>query len=169
MNSTEIRFFWLPLSTTKCKGIPFTHICEWKRRSSTYDSSGYSSWICMVTTVAMGSASMICLPLYAAVALGSKSESGFDSEDLILTTNDCFERHSSVLCQVLLWNSHHLPVSFFVFRSPFFSCGEDWLSFSFAVFCGPGFPLPCFYGGFVGPKSHLFFCRNFSSILTAYR
>ena len=42
-------------------------------------------------TVVVGHASMIYLPLYAAVALGSKSESGFDSEDLISATNDCFD------------------------------------------------------------------------------
>jgi hypothetical protein len=26
--SAEMRFFWLPLSTIKCSGVPFTHICE---------------------------------------------------------------------------------------------------------------------------------------------
>jgi hypothetical protein len=26
--STEIKFFWLPLSAIKCNGVPFTHICE---------------------------------------------------------------------------------------------------------------------------------------------
>jgi hypothetical protein len=25
-----MRFFWLPLSMMKCRGVPFTHICEWK-------------------------------------------------------------------------------------------------------------------------------------------
>jgi hypothetical protein len=28
MNSVEMRFFWLLLSTIKCNGIPFTHIYE---------------------------------------------------------------------------------------------------------------------------------------------
>jgi hypothetical protein len=28
MTSAEMRFFWLPLSTIKCSGVPFTHICE---------------------------------------------------------------------------------------------------------------------------------------------
>ena len=26
--SSEMRFFWLPLSTIKCNGVPFTHIYE---------------------------------------------------------------------------------------------------------------------------------------------
>jgi hypothetical protein len=26
MTSAEMRFFWLPLSTIKCRGVPFTHI-----------------------------------------------------------------------------------------------------------------------------------------------
>jgi hypothetical protein len=71
----------------------------------------------------MGSASMIC-PLL--VFSESDSESGFGSLSLILATNDCFERHSSVLCQGILWKSHHFLVSFFFFLWPFFSCGLDW-------------------------------------------
>ena len=38
MTFVEIGFFLLSLSTTKCSGIPFTLIYEWKRWSSTYDS-----------------------------------------------------------------------------------------------------------------------------------
>ena len=83
----------------KCRGIPFTHICEWNRRSFVSDPSGSSSWICAVATVAVGSTSMIFLPLYVAMELGLESESRSDSEYLILATNDLFERHSSVLCQ----------------------------------------------------------------------
>ena len=131
MTYVEIRFFWLSLSTTKCSGISFTHICEWKRRSSAYDSSRSSSWICVVETMVVGFASMIYFSLSAAVSLGSELKSGSDSEDLISTTNDYFERHSLVLCQGILWNSHHLPVSFFVFWSPFFACDGDWFPFSF--------------------------------------
>ena len=70
----DSRLFWLSLSTTKCKGIPFTHNYEWKRRSSAFDSSGSSIWICAIATVTMGSASMIYLPLYAVVALGFESK-----------------------------------------------------------------------------------------------
>jgi hypothetical protein len=40
----------------------------------------------------------------------SDSESGFDSLSLISATNDCFERHSSVLCQGILWKSHLLAL-----------------------------------------------------------
>jgi hypothetical protein len=65
-----------------------------------------------VMTIAVGSASMICLlPVFSEL----DSESGFDSLSLISATNDCFERHSSVLCQGILWKSHHFLVSFFVF------------------------------------------------------
>jgi hypothetical protein len=38
--STEMRFFWLPLSIMKCNGVPFTHIWEWKR---CFPSSGSTS------------------------------------------------------------------------------------------------------------------------------
>jgi hypothetical protein len=61
--SVEMRFFWLPLSTIKCGGVPFTHIYEWKRRSPSSGSSGSSSWIVVVVTVVVGSASIICLLL----------------------------------------------------------------------------------------------------------
>jgi hypothetical protein len=33
MTSIEMRFFWLLLLMMKCNGVPFTHICEWKRHS----------------------------------------------------------------------------------------------------------------------------------------
>jgi hypothetical protein len=58
----------------------------------------------------------------------SNYESGFDILSLIFATNDYFEQHSSVLCQWILWKSHHFPVSFFIFLLPFFSCGLDWFS-----------------------------------------
>jgi hypothetical protein len=125
MTSVEMRFFWLPLSTIKCSGVPFTHIYEWKRHSPSSGSSGSSSWIVAVTTVAVGSASIICLLLLLSE---SESKSGLNSVSLSSATNDCFERHSSVLCQGILWKSHHFPVSFFIFPLPFFSCGLDWLS-----------------------------------------
>ena len=70
MTSVEFRFVYMSLLTTKCRGIPFTQIYEWKRCSSAYDSSGSSIWIYVVAIVAVGSASMICLPLYVVVALG---------------------------------------------------------------------------------------------------
>jgi hypothetical protein len=38
--STEIRFFWLPLSSMNYNGVLFTHINEWKRRSPSSGSSG---------------------------------------------------------------------------------------------------------------------------------
>ena len=103
------------------------------------------------------------------VTLGSELKLRSDSEYLILATNDCFERHSLVLCQGILWNLHHFLVSFFVFPSPLFSCGRDWLSFPFPMFCVSGFPFPCLCGGFTDPEYHLLFCRNLSLILTAYR
>jgi hypothetical protein len=48
MTSTEIKFFWLPLSTMKCSGVPFTHIYEWKRHSPSSSSSDSSGWIFVV-------------------------------------------------------------------------------------------------------------------------
>jgi hypothetical protein len=125
ITSLMIRFFWFPISTMKCNGVPFTHICEWKRRSPYSGSSSSSSWIVMVTMVAVGFASIFYFLL---LFYESEFESRFDSFSLSSTTNDYFERHSSVLCQGLLWKSHHFPVSFFVFPLPFFSCGLDWLS-----------------------------------------
>jgi len=83
---------------------------------------GSSGWIFAVTTIAVGFAPMICpLPIFSE----SDSKSGFDSLSLISATNDCFERHSLVLCQGILWKSHHFLMSFFVFPWPFFSCGLD--------------------------------------------
>jgi hypothetical protein len=38
-NSTEMRFFWLPLSMMKWSGVPFIHICEWKRHYPSSSSS----------------------------------------------------------------------------------------------------------------------------------
>jgi hypothetical protein len=71
--STEMRFFWLPLSTMNCNGEPFTHILEWKRRSASSGYSGSSFWIFVVATMALGSASIIYFPLSFPLS-GSDSE-----------------------------------------------------------------------------------------------
>ena len=42
--SAEMRFFWLPLSTMNCSREPFTHISEWKRRSSFSGSIWWQRW-----------------------------------------------------------------------------------------------------------------------------
>jgi hypothetical protein len=63
MTSTEMRFFWLPLSMMKCIGVPFTHISEWKRCSPSSGLSGSPGWSLVVETMALGSNSMIILPL----------------------------------------------------------------------------------------------------------
>jgi hypothetical protein len=123
--STEMRFFWLPLSTIKCNMFPFTDICEWKMRPPSSGSSGSSSWIVVVVTLVVCSASIICLLLLFSE---SESELGLCSISLSSTTNDCFRKHSSVLCQGILWKSHHFLVSFFIFPIPFFSFGLVWLS-----------------------------------------
>jgi hypothetical protein len=125
MNYANIRFFCLLLSTIKCSRVPFTHICEWKRHSPSLGSSASFDWIILVVTVTMGSTSMICFLLSL-----SKSDSklGLEFVSLRSTTNDCFERHSLVLCQGILWKSHHFLVSFFIFTLPLFSCGMEWLS-----------------------------------------
>jgi uncharacterized membrane protein len=88
MTYAEMKFFWLLLSAIKCSGVPFTHICEWKRRSPSSGSSGSSGWIVVVATIAVGYASMICLLL---LLYESKSESWLGSVSLSLATNDCFE------------------------------------------------------------------------------
>jgi hypothetical protein len=86
--------------------------------------SGSPGWSLVVATVALGSTSMIHIPLSGSV---SESESASDSEAFTSATSECFERHSVVLCQGLLWKSHHFPVSFFVFLVSFFACGLYWL------------------------------------------
>jgi hypothetical protein len=122
MTSAKIRFFWLPLSTIKCSGVPFTHICEWKRHSPSLYLSSYYGWIVVVTMVAMSYASMIYFLL---LFFESNSKSRFISFSLSSPTNDYFERHSSVLCQGIFWKSHHFPMFFCVFSLPFFSCFLD--------------------------------------------
>jgi hypothetical protein len=124
MKFTKMRFFCLPLSTMKCSGVPFTHICEWKRCYPSSVSSGSSSWIVLVTMVVVGSASMIYLLL---LFYELESDSGIRSFSLSSTTNYCFERHSSVLCQEIFWKSYYFPMSF-IFPLPFFSCGVEWFS-----------------------------------------
>ena len=160
--SAKMMFFWLSLSTKKCNGVPFTHICEWKRWSPSSRSVGSFGWIVTVTTIAVGSASMIYpLPVLSEL----DSELGFGSLYLILATNDCFEWHSSILCQGILWKSQHFPVSF-VFLLPLFSYGLDWFSEGWLL--GPSLP---YFGccRFTDPNSHFFWCLNFFSILTTYR
>jgi hypothetical protein len=69
--------------------------------------------------VALGSMSMISLPLFG---FESESEPTSDSEAFTLATNNYFEQQSTVLCQGILWKSHHFLVYFFVFIVSFFSC-----------------------------------------------
>ena len=109
----------------ECSGVPFTHICEWKRRSPSSGSSSSRGWSLVVATVALDSASMIPLPLSSS---SSESEYASHSEAFTSATNNYFERQSTVLCQGLLWKSHHFPIAFFVFLVSFFACGLDWLS-----------------------------------------
>jgi hypothetical protein len=72
--STEMMFFWLPLSTIKCSGVPCTHICEWKSHSPSLGSS--SGWIVAVAKITMGFSSIIYLLL---LFYESRSKLGFDS------------------------------------------------------------------------------------------
>jgi hypothetical protein len=85
------------------------NICEWKSRTPSSGSSSSPGGSLVVAMVALGSASIIHLPLSGSVL---ESESTSDSEAFTSTTRDCFERQSAVLCQGLLWKSHHFPVSF---------------------------------------------------------
>ena len=124
MNYAKLRLFWLPLSIMKCNEEPFTHIFEWKRHSPSFGSSGSSGWIWVVAMVALGFASMIWSPLSS---FESELESRYNSEAFNSSTNGCFVRHSSLLCQGILWNSHHFPVSFLIFSLPFFVYNLDGL------------------------------------------
>ena len=124
MTFAEMRFFWLPLSTMNCSGEPFTHMWEWKRRSSSYESSGSSFWIFMVVMVVLGSASIIFFPLsFPFLGLDSLSKHASDSEAFISATSDYLARHALVLWVGFLWNSHHFPASFFGFAVLIFACG----------------------------------------------
>ena len=155
----------------KWSKVPFTHICEWKRRSPSSGSSSSLGWSLVVEMVAPSSTSMIYLPLSGS---SSESESASNSKAFTSATSDCFERQSTVLCQGLLWKSHHFLVSFFVFLVSFFTCGLAWLSyyyssFLFPLFCGLVSPFTGFcYEGFLGPNC-LIFCLIFFSILTTYQ
>jgi hypothetical protein len=93
-----------------------------KKCSPSSGSFGSFGLIVVVATIAVGSALMIShLPIF----LESDSKLGFGSLSLISATNECFEWHSSVLFQMILWKSHHFLVSLFVFLWPFFSSGLD--------------------------------------------
>jgi hypothetical protein len=84
----KMSLFWLPLSTMKSSRVPFTHICEWKSRSPSSGLSGSPGWSLVVETVALGSASMICLPLFGS---SSESKPKYDLEAFTSSTNDFFE------------------------------------------------------------------------------
>jgi hypothetical protein len=118
----EMMFFWLPISIIKCNGVPFTHIYEWKMCSPSSRSSSSYGWIVVIMTIEVGSTSIIFILLLLSE---SESDSGLGFASLSLTTNNCFERYSSVLCQGILWKSHHFSVSFSIFPLPFFSYGLD--------------------------------------------
>jgi hypothetical protein len=113
---------------------------------------------------------IICFP---PSIFDSKLVSTSDSKSFNLTTNDFLERHYSVLCQGILWYSHHFPMFFFDFILPLFFFSFKWLSwewpsFLYPFFCVLGPPFTCFiFEEFVDPKSCLF-CLNLCSILTSY-
>lgn len=129
MKSTEMRLFWLPMLTMNYSGEPFTHICEWKRRSPSSGSSGTIFWILVVAMMALSSTSMIYFPLSVPLS-GYDSESKLvsDSEAFSSATSDYLARNSLVLRVELLCNLHHFPVSLFVFMVLFFSCDFNGIS-----------------------------------------
>ena len=141
--SANIKLFYLPLSRMKFSGVPFTHICEWKRCSPSSSSIELFGWIFAVVMVALGSASMIQFPCYE-LEFDSRS----NSFSLRWNNNDYFKRYSSVLFQGILWNSQKFPMSLFIFSLPFFSRGLEWMcwggpSFLYPFFCELGPPFPC--------------------------
>jgi hypothetical protein len=86
--------------------------------------------------MAMGSASMICLPFSG---FDLESEPASNSKVFTSSTNDCFENQSIMLFQGLLWKSHHFPVYLFVFPLSFFAFFLDCLSEGFPSFLYPFF------------------------------
>ena len=170
--SAKMRFFWLSLLTMNCGRESFIHICEWKRCSPSSRSSSSILWILLVATVALGSTSMIYFPFSIPLSgFDLDFEPTFDSEAFSSATNDCLAQHSLVLWVELLWNSHHFPMSFFVFVVSFFACGFDGLSWVpqpwlGPLFCGLGASFPFF--GCVERKSR-FFYLNLCQILTAFQ
>jgi hypothetical protein len=62
---------------------------KWYRALSLAPSSGSPGWSLVVEMVALGSASMICIPLYGS---DSESEPTSDSEAFTSATSDCFEQ-----------------------------------------------------------------------------
>lgn len=170
MTFSKMRLFWLVLSIMNCNEEPFTHIYQWKRNSPSFGTSGSFFSILVVATVALSSVSMIWFH-FSFPFLGSDSESehAFDSKAFSSATSVYLIWHSLVLWVELLWNSHHLPVSF-VFKVFFFACSFSELCSVFPPWLWPFLygldaPFPCFE--FTDPKSH-FICLNFFSILTTY-
>jgi hypothetical protein len=85
-------------------------------------SSGSLGLTLVVEMVALGSASMICLPFYGS---DSNSKPASDSKAFTSATNNFFEMHLAVLFQGLLWNSHHFLMSLFIFPLSFFVYSLD--------------------------------------------
>jgi hypothetical protein len=106
--------------------------------------------------------SMICI---LSIFFESDSKSRFVSLSLISATNDYFERYSLVLCQGILWKSHHfLGVLIHLSVTLLFL----WLGIVFGrLFVRVVFIILWLFG-FLDPNSHLFWCLNFFSILTTY-
>jgi hypothetical protein len=155
----------------KCRGcLSPTYVNE-RGSHLPLGSSSSLGWILVVATMALGSMSMIHISPFCS---DSDLEPTSDSEAFTSATNDYFERQSTVLCQGLLWKSHHFPVSFFVFPLSFFVLRLSLVFlrlsiFSLSFFYGLGLPLPCFCcEGFPNPNSHVV-CLRFCSILMAYR
>lgn len=170
--SIEMRFFWLPLSTMNYNRDIFTHICEWKICSPSSRSSGSIFWILVVATVALGFTSMIFFPLsFSLLGFDNKLEHAFNSEAFSSATSDCLAQHSIVLWVGLLWNSHHVYVSSFVFVVFLFACNFDnlsWVTLPWLcpLFYGLEVPFPCFR--FADLKS-CFLYLNFYLNLTMYQ
>jgi hypothetical protein len=150
MISTNMSFFWLPLSTMNCNGEPFTHILEWKRNFASSGSFGSSFWIFVVAMMVLGSASIIYFLLsFPLLDSSSEMEHTSNSEAFNSATSDFLARHSLVLWVNLLWNSQHFPMSFLGFMVLFFSFRFGGLSWATPPWLGPlfyvlGVPFPCF-------------------------
>jgi hypothetical protein len=136
MTAAEVKLFWLLLSKLNCSGVLFTHIYEWNRHSPSSSSSNSFGWIFVVVIVAMSSALVIWFPLSYSE---SEFESWSNSFSLISSNNDFFEKHSSVLCQGILWNSQHFSVSSFFFSLPLF-----FTAWTICLEVGLPYSVPCY-------------------------
>jgi hypothetical protein len=156
----------------KWSGVPFTHICEWKRCSPSSGSSSSSGWTFVVAMVTLGSASMIHFPLSGLnQSLSQHLTLRLSSQPTMIVWSDIHQccakgfcgTHTTFQCPS---STSHYP-SFLVAWTGCPRVGPSFL-LSFVLGVRATFTM-LLCDGFVELKSHLLFFLNFCSILTTYR